>query len=246
MGAIIAITGKAGAGKSTVLANLACLYAHSKATVGVLSSDLRYSSLPYIFGGLDEIPAEKTLGMLFGRPDLKDTFTEYKHLPNLFVSTPAPKESCMAYEPPDEAGILKFLNMLSSAFDFTIIEAGEVKFNQFAGLACRDADILINVVEASLQGIKWEQSCYEILPMLRGGKNIINLLNEPHAPSSIKDIENHIGHGIDVSIRHSAAVSNSHKKGLPVVIDANAGVGARRFEKRMTKLYSLIGGLMQQ
>lgn len=246
MGAIIAITGKAGVGKSTVLSNLACLYAHSKATVGVLSCDLRYSSLPHIFGGLDEIPAEKSLGMLFGRTDLKDTFIEYKHVPNLFVSAPAPMESCLAYEPPDEAGILKFLNMLSSAFDFTIIEAGEVKFNQFAGLACHDADILINVVEASLQGIKWEQSCYEILPMLRGGKNIINLLNEPHAPSSIKDIENHIGHGIDVSIRHSAAVSNSHKKGLPVVIDANAGVGARRFEKRMTKLYSLIGGLMQQ
>ena len=246
MGAIIAITGKAGAGKSTVLSNLACLYAHSTATVGVLSCDLRYSSLPHIFGGLDEIPAEKTLGMLFGRPDLKDTFTEYKHVPNLFVSAPAPKESCMAYEPPDEAGILKFLEMISVAFDFTLIEAGEVKFNQLSGLACRDADILVNVVEASLQGIAWEQSCYEPLHMLRGGKNIINVLNEPHGSSSIKDMGNHIGHSIDLAIRHSAAVSNSHKKGLPVVIDANAGFGARRFEKRMTKLYSLIGGLMQQ
>jgi MinD-like ATPase involved in chromosome partitioning or flagellar assembly len=246
MGAIIVITGKAGAGKSTVLSNLACLYAHTNATVGVLSCDLRYASLPYIFDGLDEIPAEKTLGMLFGRADLKDTFTEYKHVSNLFIAAPAPMESCLAYEPPDEVGILKFLNMLSVAFDLTIIEAGEVRFNQLSGLACRDADIIINVVEASLQGIAWEQSCYEPLNLMRGGKTIINVLNEPHGPSSIKDMVDHIGHGIDVSLRHSAAVSNSHKKGLPVVIDANAGFGARRFEKRMTQLYALIGGLMQQ
>jgi MinD-like ATPase involved in chromosome partitioning or flagellar assembly len=246
MGAIIAITGKAGAGKSTVLSNLACLYAHTNATVGILSCDLRYASLPYIFGGLDEIPSDKTLGMLFGRADLKDTFIEYKHVPNLFISAPAPKESCMAYEPPDEAGILKFFEMLSSAFDITIIEAGEVRFNQLAGLACCKADIIINVVEASLQGIAWEQSCYEILPLMSGGKSILNVLNEPHAPCSIKDMEIHIGHKIDVALQHSAALINSHKKGLPVVIDANAGFGVRGFEKRITELYALIGGLMQQ
>ena len=99
MGAIIAITGKAGAGKSTILSNLACVYAHAAATVGVLSCDLRYASLPGVFGELDEIPPEKSSGALFGKSTLKDTFIEYKHVPNLFVSAPAPKESCISVAP---------------------------------------------------------------------------------------------------------------------------------------------------
>lgn len=246
MGAIIAITGKAGAGKSTVLSNLACLYASADTSVGVLSCDLRYSSFPCIFAGMDEIPAQKSLGMLFGSKDLKDTFIEYKHVPNLFISAPASQESCFSYEPPDEEGITNFLELLKSTFDYTIIEAGEVLFNQLSAMSCREADVSVNLVDASLQGIAWEQSCFDMLAILRGGRNIINVLNEPHGPNAIKDIERYLSHGCDTTLRYSKAVYNSARKGLPVMIDANAGLSARRFEKGISLLHALIERMLQQ
>ncbi|HWR17991.1 MAG TPA: hypothetical protein VN608_00075 [Clostridia bacterium] len=244
MGTIIAITGKAGAGKSTVLSNLACLYAHSNATVGVLSCDMRYGSLPYIYGELSEIPSEKSLGTLFGKSSLKDTFIEYKHIPNLFISAPTPKEPCFSYEPPDEKGIIDFLEMLRATYDYTIIEAGEIMFNQFSAQACIKADVLINTVDASLQGIAWEQSCYEMLTMYHSTESILNVLNEPHGSFDAHNIEQHLGHEVDVTIRYARAIANSTKKGLPVLIDANAGFGARLFGKSIAALRAKIGGLM--
>ncbi|HWR18968.1 MAG TPA: P-loop NTPase [Clostridia bacterium] len=244
MGAIIAISGKAGAGKSTILGNLACVYAHTQATVGVLSCDLRYASLPHVFGELGEISSEKSLGTLFGKSSLKDTFVEYKHVPNLFISAPAPKEPCFSYEPPDEKGIVNFLELLESTYDYTIIEAGDIMFNHFSAQACIKADVLINVVEASLQGVAWEQSSYEMLTMYHTPESIINVLNEPHGPFDTHNIEQHLGHKVDVYIRYARAISNSTKKGLPVLIDANAGFGVRRFGKSIAALRAEIGGLM--
>lgn len=243
MGAIIAITGKAGAGKSTVLSNLACLYAHSKATVGVLSCDLRYSSLPHIFGGLDEISEEKSLGMLFRMDDIKDTFTEYKHVPNLFISAPSASDACYKYEPPDANGILSFLAKLAASFDYTIIEAGEVQLNHFSALSCVKADALVNVTESSLQGASWEQSCYQILQMYRGGMGIINVLNEPHK-GVLKDAERYIGHKVDVHLKHNGAVSRASITGTPSIIDNNAGIGARKLEKAISALYTHIEGML--
>jgi MinD-like ATPase involved in chromosome partitioning or flagellar assembly len=244
MGAIIAITGKAGAGKSTILSNLACVYAHADATVGVLSCDLRYASLPYIFGEMSDIPSDKSLGTLFGKASLKDTFTEYKHISNLFIAAPAPSESCYSYEPPDEKGIKNFLELLRSTYDYTIIEAGEIMFNNFSALACIHADVLINIVESSIQGIAWEQSCYEMLTMYHAPESIINVLNEPRGPFDTHSIEQHLGHKVDVQIRYTRAIANSTKKSLPLLIDANAGFGVRRFGKCVAALRAEIGGLM--
>jgi CO dehydrogenase nickel-insertion accessory protein CooC1 len=245
MGAIITITGKAGAGKSTVLSNLACVYAHSDATVGVLNCDMRYASLPNIFGELSEIPSEKSLGTLFGKSSLKDTFAEYKHIPNLFISAPAPKEPCFSYEPPDEKGIVNFLGLLENTYDYTIIEAGEIMLNHFSAQACIKADVLINVIEASLQGVAWEQSCYEMLTMYHTPESIINVLNEPNGLFDTHNIVQHLGHEVDVIVRYSRAIANSAKKGLPILIDANAGFGARRFGKSIAELRAKIGGLIQ-
>lgn len=239
MGAIIAVTGKSGSGKSVVLSNLACLFAAGDACVAVLSCDLRYQSLPLFFGGM-EIPPNKSLGTLFGNPDLKDKLTEYDHMPNLFVAAPAAKESCVAYEPPDAEGITAFLAVLASTFDYVLIEAGEVLLNQFSMLSCKNADVLVNVAESSLQGIAWEQSCYEFLVALRGeSESIVNVMNNPYE-SEIRDAEQMLGHPVHAALPYSGAVRNAVRKGIPVLLDANAGIGARGFKKNIKALYALV------
>ena len=239
MGAIIALTGKEGAGKSIILSNLACLFASSDACVAVLSCDLRYQSLPHYFGSV-EIPPEKSLGLLFGNADLKDRLVEYPQMRNIFIAAPAAGESCFSYEPPDAEGIAAFLSMLTGTFDYVLIEAGGVLFNQFSMLSCKNADVVINVMEASLQGMAWEDSSGEMLGALRdGGEGAIYVLNDIHDIGVASAART-----VDVRIPHSLAARNAVKKGFPVVIDANAGIGARGFRRAITALHALVAERM--
>lgn len=237
MGAIITITGKSGAGKSTVLSNLACAFASNDACVAALSCDLRYQSLPHFFSG-EDIPPTKSLGMLFGSTDLKDKLVEYPQMRNIFIAAPAAGESCIAYEPPDAEGIAAFLVMLAGTFDFVIIEAGEVIFNQFSMLSCRSADVLINIAEASAQGIAWESSSLDMLASLRpgsGGEDIITVANDPCDSGLLDKITN-----ADMRISYSRAVRDGLKKGIPILIDPNAGFSARSFRREIDTLYMRI------
>lgn len=221
MAYIVAFTGKEGAGKSTILTNLACELADAETTVGILSTDLRWQQLPVLLAGAIIRP-EMSLGELFGHESLVGGFAEYSHVRNLFVSGPARGESCIEHEPPDRQQIERFMYLLSSTFDYVLIEANDLLFNQYSAITVRMCNALINVTEATELGLAFDLSNYELINAFRPDIVPINVYNNDDGDLNLPDAQKHAGHPFAYVLPYHKLVRRSSSRCMPVYIDNGA------------------------
>ena len=237
MGKLITITGRDGAGKSTVLSNLACLIAKEHKTVGCMSTDLRYPSLPYFFQGVS-ITREKSQGMLFTHAHPASMFVEAKQK-GVFVTAIAPDESCLEYEPPEKEEQRILLQRLQLAFDVLLVEAANVQLNLFSALAVRNADILINVVNTTVQGVAWEKTYTQLLEELSPAKRAVRVINADRGDWSMETVTRHFGNTM-ITLPYLEAVRLSEDTGIPFCLEVPASRQERRYIQQMERLCQYI------
>lgn len=236
MAYIVTFTGNEGAGKSTILTNLACELADAGTTVGVLSTDLRWQQLPVLLAGAI-IRKEMSLGELFSHDNLVGGFAEYPHCRNLFVAGPERGASCIAHEPPDKQALERFVYMLSSTFDYVLIEANEVFFNQFSAVAVQMANAIINVTEATELGMAYELSNYELLSAFRKDIAPIDILNADDGDLNVQEAQKHCGHGFQHTLPYHKLVRRSSSRCMPVQVDSGAtGTTINAYRKKITAI----------
>lgn len=235
MAYIVAFTGKEGAGKSTVLTNLACELADVDTTVGILSTDLRWQQLPVLLAGAIIRP-EMTLGELFSHDSsLVGGFAEYQLVRNLFVAGPARGESCIEHEPPDRQQLERFMYLLSSTFDYVLIEANDIIFNQFSAVAIRMCNALINVTEATELGMAFELSNYEIYNAFRPDLTPIDIYNIDDGDINMQDAQKRARHDFQYTLPYHKLIRRSSSRCMPIYIDSGATGGTINTYKKRIK-----------
>lgn len=238
MGTIVVFTGKAGSGKSTVLANTACYLArNSKLVVGCLSCDLRYPSLPGFFQGV-EISPERSSGKLFSDIDPAKKFVEYPGCEGVFVSATAITDNALEYEPPDDREtIIQFLQRLNNWFDVLLIEAEDVQLNFFSITAVRQSDIQFNVVTPSMQSMAWERATGNLYKELTG--KVIQILNVDSDSFPIDELKKMIG-PIRIQLPHIEQMPICAEHGSPYYLADVSGRNRRRYIQELEKISTLI------
>lgn len=239
MGMIVAVTGKSGSGKSMVLSNLACALAQSERLVGCVNCDLRMPSLQHFFEGI-EIPPVQSLGKLFSHFHPASMFVEYPKVRNLFITSTALEENCLAFEPPNKEMIQEFLNKTKAAFDVLLVECGEVLFNQLSARTVCNCDLLINIVSPTVQGLAWEKSNHELLTELRHSVRPFEILNADQGFVDHHEIIKRLGRDVDVELPYLKEVGRSDSVGVPIYIDASVALKAKRFVAGIEKLKHMV------
>ena len=237
MGKLIAVTGKGGSGKSTVLINLASAFADAGLSAGCFCCDLRAPSLP-IFLNM-EIPRLKSLGKLLTHPAPASQFMEYQRIKGLFVSSTARGETCLEYEPPDREVIETFLQKLRSAFDIVLVECPDVLFNSFSALCIRACDTRVNILSPTPQGIAWEQACAKMLLELRPSVPPVNVVNGSDPSMKEDDLSRLFGVPVGVFFPYSEGIRQSALLGEPYYL-MGSGRTAKAFRQGMDKLSELL------
>lgn len=238
MGTIVAFTGKAGSGKSTILTNTACYLAkNSKLNVGCLSCDLRYPSLPGLFNGI-EIPPERSIGKLFSDLDPAKKFVEYPGCEGVFVSATAITDNALEYEPPgDRETIIKFLQRLNNSFDVLLVEAEDVQLNFFSMRAVKQCDIRFNVVTPSMQSMAWERATSNLYKELPG--KILQILNADSENFPVEEMKKVIG-PISVQLPNIEQMHVCAEHGSPFYLESMQLRAGRRYVKGIEKIGTLI------
>ncbi len=237
MGTMVVFTGKAGSGKSTILANTACYLARvGKLVVGCLSCDLRYPSLPGLFRGV-EIPPERSIGKLFTDNDPAKKFVEYPSCEGVFVSATAITDNALEYEPPDKETIIEFLQRLNNWYDVLLIEAEDIQLNQFSITSVRQSDIRFNVVMPSMQSMAWERATSSLYKELPG--EVIQILNADSESFPIEELKKLIG-PIGVQLPYVDQIPDCAEHGSPYYLAGMSGRYGRRYVKGLEKISTLI------
>ena len=245
MGIMVAFTGKAGSGKSTILTNTACVLAREKQIiVGCLSCDMRYPSLPFLFKGVD-VPTHRSIGKLFADPTPAAQFVEYPDCKGVFVTSTAVTDSAIEYEPPDRETILAFFQRLNNAFDVLLVEAGEYQLNFFSALAVRQCDVLFNVISPTMQNLAWEKATSRLLEELRDGQ-AIHILNADSDSYPSEEFKRAVGK-IDVTLPYLEQLPVSAEQGEPFCLQSTFGRSGRKYFKGAERLAGIIleGGEME-
>lgn len=238
MGSIVTFTGMNGAGKSTVLTNLACALARYDALVGCFSTDLTYASLPRFFAV--DIPHERSLGKLFLMENPERSFVESSPKTNVFLSGIAEYENCFAHEPPPIANMEAFLQKLRSAFDFLLVEAGAPVMNVLSAVAINRADRLVNVIPCNAQGRTHDAACYDLLRLYNPTVRATNVLNLAGDVLDRKSFTDKLPHEISVYLPTSRAVRESESVGSPIFLSHEKDRGAREYCAGIHQLEKLL------
>lgn len=208
---IISVFGKSGSGKSTVAINLSKKIAENKQTVGIISTELRYSDIAKLFS--IEIEEKKSLiNAILDHSNVLDYYTQIStdiyllsvatdtNIKNLDIVSDYIK-SASTVEEEKIQNIRSMIKNSDDIFDVLIIDCTDKVDDTLTFLSLISSDKILNVIESSLSGLSFEVAHKPLKTSERFKDKWKNILNK-HIESIMNKhtIENAIGEKIDHEI----------------------------------------------
>lgn len=185
----IAIWGRNGCGKTTIAAELASLLAEQYVT-SIICCDTSFSSIQHI---LDvEISTQKSLrAAIKDKSDPAKRFVEASH--NLFVLAVSEQDDCLKIDDLTEDEVIRLYDNIDGKFHFQIMDCTQDFHNPLTFLAMRRADIIIEVIRATLSDYMFRVAYENFLKEFGFIEKVISVINQDRNIVSIPEMEKNLG-----------------------------------------------------
>jgi len=234
---LINIIGKPGTGKSTLIANLACAFAKAGRRTAIMSTDMTYQSLQYYFSNT-KIEPEQSLGLMFQKKDVRRPekyFVRAQGYGDVYVAGISGGEASLKYDLPEKEDINIFLDELKNSFDFVLVENAENISSRLSYLSLIKSDIILDVIDLSIQGISYKLSVRDILQNIGTNKQIISISAPNKGFKSKGRAEKALELNLDFQIPYCQVATMCANSGIPIIC-ASAGEGRVKFAKFIESL----------
>ena len=238
---LINIIGKPGTGKSTLMVNLACALAKSGRKIAIMSTDMTYQSVQYYFSNT-KIGSEQSLGLMFQKKDVRRPeryFVRAQGYGDVYVAGISGGEASLKYDLPEKEDVNIFLDELKSSFDFVFIENAENIASRLSYLSLIKSDVILDIIDLSLQGISYKLSVRDILQNIGVNKQIISMTAPDKYLKNKSRAEIALGLKFDFQIPHCPVATTCANSGMPIIY-ASAGEGRVRFVKFIESLRHML------
>lgn len=233
---ITAVWGRAGAGKTTVAANLAVAMANKGKIVGVISSNLQYGHLQILFG--QTIHDKHGTYKAVADSDAVSHFWKSGINENIFLLS-VPNEYCrLDYENITIEHVETMLSQTSAHFDCVIVDGCEDIGNPISSVALTMAAHILLLHKPSVASCSWLVSKREVMSLLRVDSKLVHVINAYDGSCKLEDYFGKTGVSTKLELPYIAEAPMLENMGTPLY--NTDGKKIREYKTIMNRIVEVI------
>ena len=195
---IVSVFGAAGAGKTSLVIDLARQLAEDGRFVGIVSAETRFGTLQRELGG--KVEESKSIKQaILDSGNIKKYAV--MHTSNIFYFTMADQDDITSHVVDDIGLIEKFIDEVSKKFDVLIADCTDRATDDLTAAFLKRADKIINLIESTPKGIAFFNAHYPLRESFYDPQKELVVLNKNIPTNLNKDTaQSLIAHRIDLVI----------------------------------------------